>query len=150
MTSNADIVAAARGWLGTRFHHQGRLKKNAAHNGGVDCLGLLVGVAHELDLRQADDTPIAALDRTDYGHYPNPNHLREQLDNTLNPIPIPGISPGDILLLRIDTLPQHLAIASDLPLGLGIIHAYAPARSVVEHLIDESWRQRIAAAYRFF
>lgn len=145
---NDAVVAAARGWLGTRFHHQGRLKKTAAHRGGVDCLGLLIGMAEELDLRLADGTPAARLDRTDYGHYPDTEALRAQLLKALSPIPAGGIVPGNILLLRIDGFPQHLAVVSGLKGGLGVIHAYAPARAVVEHVLDDSWRQRIAAAYR--
>ena len=37
---NDAIVTCARSWIGTRFHHQGRLKKTQSHKGGVDCLGL--------------------------------------------------------------------------------------------------------------
>ncbi len=40
-----QIAAASRSWIGTAFHHQGRTKKTTGHKGGVDCLGLLVGVA---------------------------------------------------------------------------------------------------------
>lgn len=148
MVSNDDIVAAARGWLGTRFHHQGRLKKTATHKGGVDCLGLLIGVAKEIDLRLSDGAPAIMLDRTDYTHHPDTGYLQSQLRRALVSIPIGGIEPGNILLLSVDHSPQHLAIISTLPPGMGIIHAYAPARAVVEHALDESWRRRIAAAYR--
>jgi cell wall-associated NlpC family hydrolase len=41
------IVTQARGWIGTPFHHQARLKGI-----GCDCLGLCVGVALELELRE--------------------------------------------------------------------------------------------------
>ncbi len=39
-TSGSDVVRTARTWLGTPYHHQGRLK-----GVGVDCAGLLIGVA---------------------------------------------------------------------------------------------------------
>lgn len=150
MALNDDIVAAARGWLGTRFHHQGRLKKTAAHNGGVDCLGLLIGVAGELDLRLLDGSPAVALDSTDYTHTPDTEYLRRQLLRALEPIPGDGIiAPGDILLFRIDHFPQHLAIVSDMPSGLGIIHSYAPARQVVEHCFDDWWKSRVQSAFRY-
>lgn len=148
MSSNADVVASARRWLGTRFHHQGRLKRTESHHGGVDCLGLLVGVAEELDIRLPDGAPAIILDRTDYTHHPDTEYLKAQLMRVLETIPHDGISPGDILLLNIDASPQHLGIVSDLNPGLGIIHAYAPARAVVEHVLDSGWRQRIVAAYR--
>ncbi|MBL0320066.1 MAG: hypothetical protein IPP74_12385 [Alphaproteobacteria bacterium] len=46
MTSNQKIISQARTWLGTPFHHQARLKGK-----GCDCLGLIVGVADELGLK---------------------------------------------------------------------------------------------------
>lgn len=149
MTTNADIVACARSWLGTRFHHQGRLKKTLSHKGGVDCLGLLAGVASELDLRLPDGTPLISIDETDYGHYPDTQYLQQKLLQALTPIEPAELSPGCILLMTIDGQPQHMGIASDLSGGLGLIHAYASARAVVEHALDEYWRQRITAAYRY-
>ena len=59
-------------------------------------------------------------------------------------IPIGGIEVGDVLLLSIDTQPQHLAILGD----RSIIHSYAPARGVVEHNLDAWWQKRIVAAFR--
>ena len=38
-TTRTDVVAAAREWLGTPFHHQARLR-----GVGVDCVGLVIGV----------------------------------------------------------------------------------------------------------
>lgn len=148
MTSEACIVAAARSWVGTRFHHQGRLKKTASHKGGVDCLGLLIGVAQELNLRLPDGTSLAAFDESHYPHFPDTHYLQQQLATILSPIGIQVILPGNVLLLNIDKNPQHLAIVSDVHGAQGIIHAYAPARSVVEHQLDDWWRQRIVSAYR--
>lgn len=143
-----DIVACARGWIGTRFHHQGRLKKSASHKGGVDCLGLLAGVADEMQFRHTDGTALAAQDETFYSHYPDTRRLQEKLAELMREIPVGGIEAGDILLLSIDNNPQHLAIVGHVESGLSIIHAYAPARSVVEHAIDAWWQQRIVAAFR--
>ncbi len=41
------LVAAARGWLGTPFHHQASVK-----GVGCDCVGLIRGVAAELGMSQ--------------------------------------------------------------------------------------------------
>jgi hypothetical protein len=147
MITNPDVVVCARGWLGTRFHHQGRLKKTVTHKGGVDCLGLLVGIACELDLRAADNTLLADFDRADYTHLPDTERLQQTLSSLLVAIPMGGIAPGTILLLNIDGRPQHMGIVSDLGRGLGLIHAYAPARAVVEHVLDTIWHERIVAAY---
>jgi len=137
-----NIVACARSWLGTRFHHQGRLKKSEKNKGGVDCLGLLIGVSAELNL------PFTEQDETSYSHSPDTQKLREKLAHSLQEIPTENIKAGDILLLSIDDQPQHLAIVSDMADGLGIIHAYAPARAVVEHSLDAWWREKIVVAFR--
>jgi hypothetical protein len=42
MLSGNTFIAQARTWIGTPFHHQGRLK-----GVGCDCLGLIVGVAED-------------------------------------------------------------------------------------------------------
>ena len=68
------IIATARTWVGTRFTHQGRRKATAQDAGGVDCLGLLIGVAEECGLR-FDGLAASALDKRDYGHYPDEARL---------------------------------------------------------------------------
>lgn len=165
---HTHIIACARSYLGTRFHHQGRLKKTANHKGGIDCLGLLVGIASELDLRDKHGEKLSELDRIDYSHQPDTLALKAKLAKALYPVrhcersaaihlsfnPKDGshrphglamteLQPADILLLTIDGRAQHLALVSD----LGIIHAYAPARCVVEHALDESWIRKIDAIY---
>lgn len=149
VTTGLDIVAAARSWLGTRFLHQGRLKRSGSTAGGVDCLGLLVGVAAELRLCDSAGKTLTGFDRVDYGHNPERYTLQSALETLLTPIPCDAIQPGDVALMTLERSPQHVGIISDHPDGLGLIHAYASARKVVEHRLDESWRRRIIAAYRF-
>jgi hypothetical protein len=125
-----DIVAIARGYLGVRFSHQGRVRKE-----GLDCLGFLLAVAY---------------DRRDYGARPDTEFLQGKLGTLLQAIPTQELGVADILLLRIDGRPQHLAMVSDYPEAdeYGIIHAYAPARKVVEHRLDTAWKQAIFGVYR--
>lgn len=146
-----QIVAAARRWIGTPFQHQGRLKATGVSQGRCDCLGLLVAVAQELGLKTCRGTPkfLASLDERDYGHIPDGKRLQTVLDEVLNTVPNAEMQPGDVLLLRFDGAPQHLGIASDYHGGgLGIIHALASARKVVEHTLDPTWYQRIIKTYR--
>lgn len=144
MPDSHPIVACARGWIGTRFHHQGRVKKTATHKGGVDCLGLLVGVAHELQITGRNGTLLTLEDETCYSHQPDCVRFRARLNELLQCVSQEDKTEGDIALFRIDDRPQHLGIISD----IGIIHAYAPARAVVEHALDGWWRQRIEAVFR--
>ena len=57
-----DFLREARSWVGTRYVHQGRVKRNAHNLGGCDCLGLLVGVVRELrmlsDVRDSQGEPL--------------------------------------------------------------------------------------------
>ena len=138
MITREAIIAAAREWIGTRWHHQGALKGI-----GCDCIGLIAGVARELGI------PEAARFRADprfrgYGRTPEPNMLRAAIAEYLNVAE--SEQPGDILLMRFDAEPQHFGFvsASDY-----MIHAYAQARKVVENRIDDKWRRRIVGVYRF-
>jgi NlpC/P60 family putative phage cell wall peptidase len=138
-----DIVRVARSWIGTPFHHQGRVKRMTGNRGGCDCIGLVVGVARELDIRN-----IFANDRTDYAKMPDGKELYVALKSNLNEIPVAQIAAGDILLFRFDKAPQHVGIVGDLGGNLSIKHCYLQARGVVEHYIDECWKNRIVAGFR--
>ena len=61
------LLTEARSWLDTPYHHQGRLK-----GVGVDCIGLIIGVAHALNLSE--------FDTHDYARIPNANMLESLLD----------------------------------------------------------------------
>lgn len=147
--SSDEIVSCGRSWIGTRFAHQGRLKKTETHAGGVDCLGLLIGVAKELDIKDANGAAIGLQDTRDYTRTPDTKRLYEALLHTLQQKPIGAAQAGDIVLLNIQNSPQHLGILSTLDGGtMGIIHAYAQARKVVEHALDGYWRAQLVAVFR--
>ena len=130
------IVAEARTWLGTRFHHQARLK-----GVGCDCAGLVVGVCKALGLSD--------FDKTDYTRQPDGVMLKRVCDENMTAIPLAEVRPGDALLFRFEQDPQHLAIVGDYAHGgLSIIHAYAPARKVIETRLDSAWLARAVSAYR--
>jgi len=137
------LVAAARGWVGVKFHHQGRTRE-----GGVDCLGLLVKVAEECGLAH-EGVALCSLDRVDYGRNPDTRGLQDMLARVARQVT--AYAAGDVVLLSIEGRAQHLALLADYPHAgeLAMIHAYAPAHKVVEHRFDEAWRGRVAAAYRF-
>lgn len=142
MDRRAHIVACARTHVGVRFLHQGR---NPAT--GLDCLGLLIATARQAGITLHGQCP-STLDDRQYSSRPDTQYLQAMLDRYLQPVDTAEI--GDVLLLRIHQRPQHLALVSDYPaLGeLGMIHAYAVARRVVEHRLDAEWREQIAQIYR--
>jgi cell wall-associated NlpC family hydrolase len=134
---SSDITAAARQYLGVPFAHQGRTRH------GLDCLGLLVMVARDLGLGQA-----AAQDVCDYAHYPDEARLRGGLERVLQPQD--AMAAGCVLLMRVDAHARHLGICAEYSGGQGwsLIHAWAPARKVVEHRLDAGWQQSVAGIYR--
>lgn len=154
MVSGQEFVNEARKWLGTPFHHQGRKRGDGIREpkGGVDCLGLLIGAADGAGVRVRDgkgrSVAVSTLDRRDYGRLPDGDALREALAQVMREVPLEEAGEGEVLLLRFDGNPQHLAIVTEHGGVLGIIHAYAPARKVVEHAFDGSWRKAVSACFR--
>lgn len=150
MSNRAMIVAEAREWLGTRFHHQGRLK-----GVGTDCIGMVLGALHNVGARSrqrdaaGNRIPFTDYDRTDYAPDPNSARLKHTLDEHLIEIPAANIRAGDVLLFKIIHLPQHVGIVADHTAGgLSLIHAYSPAGKVVEEALGNSWLSRVIGAYR--
>lgn len=129
MTTRAEIVAQARKYLNVRWHHQAR------STAGMDCIGLVICVAHDLGLSD--------FDITDYGRTPDPRMMLALLRENMDAVTTP--QEGDILLMRFEAEPQHVAIVTD----IGIIHAYAQMRRVVEHRLDSLWQSRVIAAYAY-
>ena len=150
MSNQTAIVAEARQWIGTRFHHQGRMK-----GVGTDCIGMVLGALHNAGARsrQLDGAgnaiPFTDFDQTDYAPDPNSARLKHTLDEHLIEIPVERIRAGDVLLFKIIHLPQHVGIVADHPSeGLSLIHAYSPAGKVVEEVLGNSWLSRVIGAYR--
>lgn len=145
------IVSEARLWLGTPFHHQGR-----ARGAGVDCIGLVAGIAQGLRIRsfQADANGnallLSAFDRLDYAREPQGDLLRNAFSTLLRPIRPERMRAGDVALFTMARHPQHVAIIGDYAHGgFSLIHAYEPAGMVCEHRLDDKWLRRLAGLYRF-
>lgn len=129
----AEIIAAARSEIGTPFRHQGRTPgKN------LDCAGLIVSVADLLG--------VTVLDQRGYARQPSGARLESALDSQPCVIRVRGEPrAGDILVLRFDKDPQHLAIFT----GENIIHSTNQTGRVVEERFDAMWRARLVMVYRF-
>jgi len=128
------IILAARECLGTPFRHQGR---TVGH--GLDCVGVAIHVARRLYLSHEDSKG--------YGRNPTDGLLQDALEAQicLERVALVEWESADLLLMRFDIEPQHVAIWT----GETIIHAYAQSRKCVEHALDDVWRSRICRAYKF-
>ena len=135
-----DAVAEARRWLDTPFHHQDSVK-----GVGCDCIGLIKGVGTALQLVDYNPASPLAQAFANYSMLPNSRRMREGLATWLVEIPVPDAVLGDIYFMAWGREPQHVALVTD----IGIIHSYSGVGKVVEHALDESWRRRIIASYRY-
>ena len=142
-----DVVTEARGWIGTRWHHQASVK-----GVGVDCAGLVLGVGLNLGLFSVDlvlDGP-ETRELFAYGREPTSTQSLAGCQAFLSPIDFDALQLGDVVLLTFNGQASHLAILGDYPSGgHSLIHAYAQARRVVENRFDESWVNRFASAWRY-
>ena len=130
----------AREWVGTPYAHAGRLK-----GVGVDCVGLVLGVAKELGMIPADYSPPyyeaindGVLIQAIFPLYATEKDLK-------------AIEPGDLVVMKFGEHPQHVGIIADCPVGfrgLSIIHAYHPGGKVVEHSMNDKWLGRIVQAWQ--
>ena len=96
-----EIAAIAETWIDVPFRWQGRVRA------GVDCKGLIVGIAAEAGRPEAQSLEALA---GDYGHKVDPLRLKAGLARLFDRVT--DRQPGDVLLLRMGGLPQHLAIAA--------------------------------------
>ncbi|QQR69243.1 MAG: peptidase P60 [Alphaproteobacteria bacterium] len=138
--TRSDAVAEARAWLGTPFHHQASVK-----GVGCDCIGLIKGVGVALGLVDYDPASPEAQAFANYSMLPNSRRMREGLTTWLVSIPVSEATLADILFMAWGREPQHVALITD----KGIIHSYSGVGKVVEHALDEDWKHRIVAAYRY-
>lgn len=139
------VVSAAHEWLGTRFKHQGRIKINDTDKGGCDCLGLIIG----LNIKSKYGDNLKIFDQLNYPRLITSNILLERFNLLLDQVEHNEISPGDILLIKINNWPQHLAIVTSINPYITIIHSYLQARRVVKQYLTKEWKENIVAVYRF-
>jgi cell wall-associated NlpC family hydrolase len=158
--SQQQIVLQARTWLGTRYHHQGRLKKSKAGAGGVDCIGLIIGVIDELGLQDGAGVKLCEYDEFNYSMYPERGRLVASIRKHLREVPLEHMRAGDVLLFRTFRDPQHVGLLTEYPTGgavregaqdkiFGLIHCNASAGRVVEQPLSDAWQRMLTHAYRF-
>lgn len=132
-----EIVAAARGWIGTPYRHQGSLKRV-----GCDCLGLLLGVWREITGEDASPLPAYTPDWAEAGGHET---LAEGLRQRLTEIAPAEARAGDVVLFRWRAhLPaKHAGI---LTAPDRMVHAQEHA-AVAEVALNGWWRRRMAYGF---
>lgn len=133
------IVAVARTWIGTPYHHQASLK-----GVGTDCLGLIRGIWRELYGADAETPPPYS---PDWAEANGEEAMLLAASRHMQPVAREDFAAGDVLVFRVrrGAVAKHAALATRPD---KIIHATEGAR-VAEVPLSPWWRRRIAAAFRF-
>lgn len=132
MVTRKQIVQEVMTYVGTPFRHQGRLKGR-----GVDCVGLIIGVAHALQL--------SAFDAKGYGRSPISEMMMSVLMKELEMVDRPP-KPGDVLYMAVPDIPQHLVMVVD---NGYVVHSTSLMGKVVHHALPEDWRSKIHGVFQF-
>lgn len=132
----AQIVREARSWLGTPFHHQGRVK-----GVGVDCAGVAVEVAKACGLEWSD--------AQGYGRLPYRGLFTKTIEAVTDPVDLADVLPGDLMVFTWRDDPQHVAIVTRVGSTIQMVHAWQQATVCAENVFDETWRSRLTGCRRY-
>lgn len=137
-----DIVAAARGWIGTPYRHQASCK-----GAGTDCLGLVRGVWREVLGTEPEDVPAYSMDWSELARVET---LWGAATRHFVPKDIADAAPGDLLLFRMRAggVAKHLGIAAETGTAPTFIHAYS-GHAVLESPLSAPWARRVVARFSF-
>lgn len=137
MVTRAEVVAEARSWIGTPFHHHACVK-----GVGVDCIHLAIGVCKMIGIISREYEAPA------YSMTPDGVSLQQHCDRNMTRVRMDEMQPGDLCLFAISLDPQHVGIVGDYRYGgKSIIHALC-GRGVVETRLMFSSALRFISAYR--
>lgn len=136
----AEVVAAARRWIGTPYVHQG-----SCAGGGTDCLGLLRGIWRER--YGAEPCPVPAY-TADWAEPARQEVLLEAAGRWLIARPLLQEAAGDVLVfrMRLGGIAKHLGIQGNIGDDATFIHAYC-GHGVVESPLSDPWRRRVAGRF---
>ena len=133
-----QFVEEVRKEIGTPYRNQGRLGGVA-----VDCAGLVVVAARR--------TGLHIVEESDYSMRPDPAVLLRCIRASgLVQSSLPQAAAGDMIVMRFDANPRHLAIITERQGDrITIAHAVMQQGQVVEHELTDIWRRRVFQVWRF-
>lgn len=139
MPTRSEIVAAARRYLGTPYHHQAALR-----GAGCDCLGLVRGVWRDLYGAEPEHPPPYT---PDWGETGTVEVLLDGAARHMAAVALPAARPGDALVFRMRpaAVAKHVAILSAPD---RMVHAQSDDR-VREVNLNGFWSCRAVAAFAF-
>jgi len=136
MITRKEIVAVAKTYVGTPFHHLGRVKKI-----GIDCVGIILGVAEELNI------PLVILPEFKrYGRRSRQESLLYYMDEQF--IWVENREVGSIAVSwydRITKEPSHLGIVTE----IGMVHTNGHLKIAIEEHWSPKWAMQIVGFYKY-
>ena len=137
VVTRAAIIEEALTWEGIKFKHQGRSKKF-----GCDCIGMQIAIGRKFGL----DKVVNFDDERGYGRTPDGDRMTFLLNKYMIKINIKEAQPGDLLHMKFNNNPQHIAMLMP---DNNIIHSDNNFGKVVRHRLDSEWSYYIYGAYSF-
>jgi len=132
-----STVDLARGWLGTPYKHQQKVK-----GAGCDCLGLLRGVYEEVTGLESEKPPPYT---PSWGEAQGKELMLAAARKYLEPCD--KVEPGAVLVFRMKkgSVAKHCGIVTGKD---AMVHAHAH-RGVVEEVLGDYWQRRIVGVFKF-
>lgn len=144
MPTRSDIVAAARLYVGTPYHHQGALR-----GAGCDCLGLVRGVWRDLYGAEPETMPPYTPDWGEVGH---DEPLLDGARRHMRPVRLTEALHGDVVVFRVrpQAIAKHAAILTTAftAAPTRMIHALS-GDQVRDVVMTDGWRRRAVASFSF-
>ena len=131
-----QISDTAKTYVGTPFHHLGRMK-----NVGIDCIGIILGVAEELSIPLTIHSEFRR-----YGRSSRQRPLLDYMDEQF--IGINKREVGSIAVSWFDHKtkePSHLGIVT----GIGMVHTNGHLGIAIEEHWSPMWAMRIVGFFRY-
>ncbi|MEM7775751.1 MAG: NlpC/P60 family protein [Pseudomonadota bacterium] len=137
--TRAHVIACARAWIGTPYHHQA-----SARGFGTDCLGLVRGVWRELYGEDAERPPAYSRD---WAEARGDEPLLAAAARHLRPVPTTDRAGGDVVIFRYRAHwpAKHVGILTNVD---QFVHAVEGA-PVAEIDLAPWWQRRIAGVFAF-
>jgi hypothetical protein len=139
VTTRAEFVSAVRGYVGSPFHHQGRLP-----GVGMDCPAIIICALWRFGIWPR------SKDVTGYPRIPDGHSIKAYCDEHLTPIAEDAMRAADVVLVRWSGgPPQHLGVLFNYPHGgLAMVHADSVTRKAVcEQRVKFGRAMGLVAAY---
>lgn len=143
-----QVFLQARTWLGSPYKHMGRSK-----TAGVDCVGIVIGVASELGYEIEAPTRYTTAPSGDMlvEHCEKSLRRQERDIEAIRQGNLASLKQGDICLFWGFTrqMAQHFCFVGDLGSRKTMLHAWSKHGQVVEHGMHAEWGRRVMAVYAY-